>query len=411
MSEEIYKKRFLREKNARLQAEQLLEEKSLELYLKNKELERLNIELNESLSKTSDRLDTLSYEHAQLFENSAVGVVLSKDGKIIQCNSTFSNLIGYTEDEVKGMSVSDLTYKDDVRPSGIETEKAESRKIRKFSIQKRYKKKNGAIFWGSTHVSEITDKSNTYRYLLAVIIDIHKEKITEKKLQQTVTELIEVNDNLESFAHIASHDLKAPLTGINTVLGWMEQNTDPAKSAEYVQIMQNRVIKMHTLIEDIIAYSRVSSTDAERTFFNTKSLIEDTIQLLDIPLHVSIELKGVFPDVMTNKAKLTQVFSNLMDNAIRHIDKEKGAITIEGKEDEKFYYFSVLDNGMGIESKYYSKIFQIFNSLTPTQKSTGIGLSLVKKIVEQLGGKVSVDSKVTEYTRFEFSLAKEKVQL
>ncbi len=411
MSEEILKKRFLREKNARLQAEKLLEEKSLELYLKNKELERLNVGLNELLSRTSDQLDTLSYEHKQLFENSAVGVLLSKDGNILQCNSTFSTLVGYSEEEMKGMSISEITYEQDVEPSQLSTEKFNNRNIRKYSIQKRYKKKNGAVFWGSTHVSEISNKNSKSRYLLAVIIDVHKEKITEKKLQQTVAELIEVNDNLESFAHIASHDLKAPLTGINTVLGWMEHNTDPDKMTEYVQLMQLRVTKMYQLIDNIIAYSRVSSTDEERTFFNTKSLVEDCILLLDVPLHVSIEFEGDFPDIMTNKTKLSQVFSNLMDNSIRHINKEQGKIVVGVMEDKTYFYFSIWDNGIGIESKYYSKIFQIFNSLTPSKKSTGIGLSLVKKVVEQLGGKISVDSKVDQYTVFEFSINKEKVQL
>ena len=411
MKEEVYKKRIAREREARKHAEQLLEEKSREIYLKNKELERLNKELDISLSKTSEELLSISAEHRQLFDNPAVGVVMTKNGYLIQSNNTFLELTGYSKDEILGKHVSELIYSDTERPSEIQVNKVDGKQIRKFSIQKRYKRKNGSIFWGSTHITEIKGKERKGAYLLAIIIDIHRQKVTERKLYNTVQELQEVNTNLDSFAHIVSHDLKAPLTGINTILTWMDEKENDSESEEYIHLMQDRVAKMYALIEDIIDYSRVSVADEKKSLFYMKKMIKDAILLLDVPTHIAVTLSGEFPKVLANKAKLTQVFTNLLDNAIRHIDKDKGTIAIHCREGEKYYYFNIRDNGTGIEAVHYSKIFQIFNSLTPGVKSTGIGLSLVKKIIEQLGGKISVDSKVGEFTNFSFTLAKDKVEL
>ncbi|PCE62560.1 sensor histidine kinase [Sediminicola luteus] len=399
-------KRLKREKAARFHAETILEEKSRELFFKNKELERLNQRLNANLEARDDQLNELKKEHFELFENSAVGIVLSQGEKILQTNSTFAQMLGYEKEELIGKTVSAISHKHDRGPSVDQTQKLNNREINGFSMQKRYERRNGSYFWASTHVSEILDVQGETKYSLAVIVNIHEQKIAENKLNQTVEQLEEINANLEGFAHIVSHDLKAPLTGINTVLGWMSHEALGSKMQGYMHQMKDRVTKMNALIEGIVSYSRVSQSQEERVLIDVSELIDEAIQLLQVPLHIGIEKQGQFPNLYVNKAKLTQVFSNLLDNAIRHNDKPQGIIRVGVREDADYYHFTVWDNGEGIDNQYFTRIFKMFNTLTQNGKNTGIGLSLVKKIIEELGGRISVDSQKGEYTQFEFTLSK-----
>lgn len=403
---DFIKKRLARETAARKEAERILEEKSLELYFKNLELEKLNKELNKTLSVKVDELDVLENEHLELFESSAVGVVLTYQGEIMQVNHTFADFLGYEKEELVGKQVKDISYKDDIKPSIDNTRDLHNHKIERFVMQKRYKRKNGTFFWGSTNVSEVKNKTGETKYHLAVIVNIQKEKSAEKKLNQTVEQLKEINQNLENFAHIVSHDLKAPLTGINTVLSWMQRKELDDELEGFTSLMKERVEKMYALIEGIISYSKVSKSTEEKTLINVEDIIDETIQFLHVPLHITIEKEGKFPYIYINKAKFMQVFNNLLDNAIRHNDKEAGLIKISVSEDDEFYHFTVYDNGEGIEEKYFSKVFQIFNSLTQRANSTGIGLSLVKKIIEQAGGKISVQSQKSKFTAFHFNISK-----
>ncbi len=407
MEAAFLKKRFTREKAARIQAEQILEEKSLELYFKNKELKRLNERLNSALAASEDQLDDLKKEHFELFENSIVGVALTQKGVILQVNHTFTEMLGYDKEEIVGKTISDISYHDDVEPSMQQTKELYETDIKKFSMQKRYIRKNGSFFWGSTNVSEVKNKEGETKYHLAVIVNIHNEKIAEKRLNQTVEQLKEKNENLESFAHIVSHDLRAPLNGINTILGWIGAKELDMETEGLVGQMKERVVKMNSLIEGIIAYSRVSRSQEERIMVDVGEVIDEAIMLLQVPLNIKIVKEGSFPIVYVNKAKLLQVFSNLIDNAVRHNDKTDGLVKIVVKEDKDYYHFTVWDNGEGIEEAHFSKIFQIFNTLTQKGTGSGIGLSLVKRIVEELGGSISVDSKTGFYTKFQFNLAKE----
>ncbi|OIQ16619.1 MAG: hypothetical protein BM557_09920 [Flavobacterium sp. MedPE-SWcel] len=404
---DFLKNRIKREIAARQEAERILEEKSLELYFKNIELEDLNKELNKSLTVTTDELDDLENIHLELFENSAVGIVMTEKDIIVQINKAFADLLGYEKAELIGKHIKDISYRDDVNLSMQNTKDLSDKKIERFSMQKRYKRKNGTFFWGSTNVSEVKGKKGKEKCNLAVIVNIHNEKIAENKLHQTVSQLQEINQNLENFAHIVSHDLKAPLTGINTVLAWIEETETGEEMRNYTSLMKERVEKMYTLIEGIISYSKVSNHNEERSLVDVEEVVDEAIQFLQVPMHIEVVKEGVFPKIYINRAKFMQVFNNLIDNAIRHNDKEKGLIKIAVTEDNSYYYFSIHDNGEGIEERYFIKIFEIFNTLTKTGKNTGIGLSLVKKIVEQCGGKVSVKSKRGMYTEFRFTISKQ----
>ena len=165
---------------------------------------------------------------------------------------------------------------------------------------------------------------------------------------------------------------------------------------------------MHQFINGIFEYTKLGRIKQQHELINIDEIIATSIDLLNIPYHVSIIKKGNFPMILGEKIKIQQVFQNLISNAIKYNDKPKPEITIDYQDLDKFHSFSISDNGKGIDQRNFEKIFQIFQTLQPKDsfESTGIGLTIVKRIVKQHGGKINVESKIGLGTTFEFTLEK-----
>lgn len=408
----IFEKRLKRERAAREAAEKILEEKSRELYFKNQELKTLNEKLNATLELRRQELHDSEAQRFSLFQNSAMGIALTLHGQILKVNHTFAEMLGYKVEEVIGKHISDVSYKEDITPSMKNTDDVQAGKKDKFTMQKRYKRKNNSFFWANTHVSAVKDELGNIKYHLAIIENIQDKKIAERKTEMLVQQLKEINESLESYAQVVSHDLKSPITGINTILNWLEAMPVSDEVKEHHEMMKGLVEKSYSLIDNVIAYSKVNTDQEDRERFSVEQLLIETIQFLPIPHHIEIVQYGRFPFINANKTKIQQVFSNLIDNATKHIDKEEGLISISCSEDEHYWIFKVRDNGEGIEERHFSKIFNIFETLNNSKnKGTGIGLSLIKKVINQYQGTITVDSKVGEFTEFTFSLAKSETAL
>lgn len=166
---------------------------------------------------------------------------------------------------------------------------------------------------------------------------------------------------------------------------------------------------MHNLIEGILQYSRVGRVKEEIGQVNLNQLVADVIELLDSKDSIQIEAIGNLPVINFERTKIEQVFQNLLSNAIKFIDKPQGNITIQCHEGSDDWLFSVADNGLGIEKEQFTRIFQIFQKISSDKSSdsTGIGLALVKKIVEMYGGKVWVESEVGKGSTFFFTVKKQ----
>ncbi|APD07892.1 histidine kinase [Flavobacteriaceae bacterium UJ101] len=403
-------KKLKREIEARKLAESILEEKSAEIYSKNKELEHLNKELNTLLSLKKNELQESENERFKYFENFATGIGLVLNGNFFKANSTLLNLFGYSEEEMMDLKIEDITHPDDLQKSLRKIKDHMEGNIDHYIIEKRYIRKNQSYFWAKSYVSTIKNTKGEKKYSLIFIENIHEQKIAQKKTQLLIKELQEINEKLENFAHVISHDLKAPLTGINTILNWME---DPDLSQEthkeYHNLMKDRVEKMYNMIDHIIEYSKVTQESENQDIININVLLDETLQFLNIPLHISIQKSTNFPTIKANSIKIQQIFNNLLTNAIKHIEKPTGIITIHWSETPLLYVFKIRDNGIGIEEKHYSKIFNLFNSLSPQKKSSGIGLNIVQKIVNQYKGTITVNSEIGQFTEFTFTLAKKMV--
>ena len=195
---------------------------------------------------------------------------------------------------------------------------------------------------------------------------------------------------------------------MRTLVEWISTDyTDKLdeKGKEQMNLLSDQVVRMHNLIDGILRYSRVEHIRGEQTRVDLNKVVQNVIEMLKPPENVVIEVENELPTVLCEQTRIMQVFQNLLSNAVKHMDKPQGQIKIGCVEEDKFLKFSVADNGSGIEEKDFKKIFQIFQTLPAHGKSqgTGIGLSLVKKIVETYGGRVWVESELTSGSTFFFT--------
>lgn len=260
------------------------------------------------------------------------------------------------------------------------------------------------VFWrrdGSCYPVEytssaITDEKGAVRGAVVVFRDISELIEIESKLKAT-------NEELESFAYLASHDLKAPLRVISNAAQWLEEDLAEHlqdEDRENMELLQSRVKRMEQLLEDLLNYSRIGrvTDDRFRDKVNGKDMMDNILALLSPPEHIRVSFSDTFNQVTVARMPLQQMLYNLVANAIKHHDKDKGAITVTAKILDNEYVFTVQDDGPGIESKYHKKIFEIFRTLKPRDQveGSGIGLSVVKKYADIYGGRIELSSSAGE---------------
>jgi signal transduction histidine kinase len=210
---------------------------------------------------------------------------------------------------------------------------------------------------------------------------------------------------------VAAHDLKAPLRGIGTLADWIASDYADRfddQGRHQLQLLKGRVTRLSELIDGILHYSEIGRVTNRREVMDLGRLVSETIALLGPPAHIQVVVRGPLPVAVCEKVRLGQVFHNLISNAIKYMDKPQGRIEVGGTDQGNVWQFAVSDNGPGIEKKYFEKIFQMFQTLAPRdqRESTGIGLSIVKKIVELFGGSIWIESKPGEGSTFFFTLPK-----
>ncbi len=233
---------------------------------------------------------------------------------------------------------------------------------------------------------------------------------TNKKLEQS-------NQELDDFAYIASHDLKEPLRGISSFSSFLLEDyydkfdDEGKKQLKTLTMLSQR---MEALIDDLLTYSRIGRAELVYQSCDLDDIVTNKLHLLETYLNennAEIILKTTLPRIICDKARIGEVFQNLIVNAVKYNEKEKKVVTIDVKEEKDHFIFSVEDNGIGIAEEHFSNVFKIFKRLHARDEyggGTGLGLTLVKKIVERHNGHVWVKSKIGEGSVFYFSLIKER---
>ena len=336
-------------------------------------------------------------------------LVLDNEGKFIQANKAAERLLEYSMKELKTLKIKSL-----VHPDGKE----------KFE---RYFKKLLTEGFYSNYEGKIITKTGKVKYLRVnsnaiiengkmigsrdIARDITAIKEAEEKREQLYSELELANNELKDFAYIVSHDLKAPLRAISSLSNWIAEdykNLFDEEGKKHLALLIGRSNRMQNFIEGILQYSRLGRIRLEKEPVSIKNIIKNVIESLDLPKRFKIILAPDIPSIVCEEIRIHQVFQNLISNAIKYHDKPEGIVKINYEDDENFHRFIVEDNGPGIEEKHFEKIFKIFQTLQSRDEleSTGIGLTIVKRIVELHGGSIKVSAQIGQGTSFSFTILK-----
>ncbi len=230
--------------------------------------------------------------------------------------------------------------------------------------------------------------------VVTLLTDITDRKAMERRLAQQTRNLMRSNDELEQFAYVASHDLKAPLRGIENLVSWIEEDLEGALTGDTqanMTLLKSRVRRLENLLDDLLAYSRAGRATEENDLVDTHALVEDLATLLAPPEGFTIAADASLPTLTAPRAPLTQIFQNLIGNAIKHHDRPgKGHVFVDAETRPDGVEFRVSDDGAGIPEKFHDRVFGMFQTLRPRDEveGSGMGLAVVKKLVERRGGRI-----------------------
>jgi PAS domain S-box-containing protein len=370
-------------------------------------------EMRDSLVETIAQVRASEAHTQALLSNLIDGVVsVNEYGAIQTVNPAAERIFGYPEREIIGQNIS-LLFPELEREQGqrvdyfkkyVETEISPALGVVTEVVGLR---RNGASFPLDLAVVEML--GGEHRMFVVILRDISERKRAEELKASLMAELESANEELRSFAYVVSHDLKAPLRAIGALADWLSTDyvdkfDDEGK--EHMRLLVSRVHRMGNLIDGILQYSRVGRVRETPVAVDVGDIVQDVIDLLAPPPNVTINVETSLPTVVIEPTRIQQIFQNLLSNAIKYMDKPHCEIRIACSAEGEQWKFSVTDNGPGIESRHYEKIFQLFQTLAPRDRieSTGVGLALVKKIVEMYGGRIWIESRMGEGTTFFFTL-------
>lgn len=315
---------------------------------------------------------------------------LDKDLRIEFANDVFLRHTGWFGKEVRGMHISEVLG-------------PESYAIRKSYLQRACDgetvsydavgaREGGPGFFHHEYKPNF-DAAGNVQGIFSVAADITDRREIELQLESKQEELVHSNRDLEQFAYVASHDLKAPLRAIDVLVQWLHEDLKDYEGGdvqEHLDLLGQRTQRLGKLLDDLLAFSRVGRKVGDLAEVDCAELIRDMIEFMGEAKGISIEAKGELPTFTTYSAPLEQVFQNLIGNAVKHHPGPTGKVSIFCEEAENHYLFSVADDGAGIPPEYADRVFQMFQTLKPRDEveGSGMGLAIVNRIIEWQGGRV-----------------------
>lgn len=388
---------------------------------KSPNLERFLAEIEEKFEAYDKEIELLSDSYArepykEICEQFNYGrIVFNRKLNCIQSyNEQVLEQFQYTRDELNQFLIEDILL--NKQPEKATKTVAEFKeeiqgfgpKDHKFYLMK-FKRKDGSEFWMDTGV--VTFPSPHEHLLVFVLRNIDKSRLEEEKNEELLIKLESVNDELRDFAYVVSHDLKAPLRGIMSITRWLGSDYKDVldeEGTEMLNLLETRTSRLQQLIDGVLAYSKISHGGEEFELVDVQDLVEGIIDFLAAPEHIHISINQALPTLYFEPTKLGQIFQNIISNSIKYMDKSQGLIEVGCEDRGNMWEFYISDNGPGIEKTYHDKIFQIFQTLHTRDEveSTGIGLSIVKKIIDKFGGEIWLDSTPGEGCSFYFKLPK-----
>ncbi|MEO7362312.1 MAG: CHASE3 domain-containing protein [Gemmatimonadaceae bacterium] len=386
-----------------VELEQQLEESQVmteELEATNEELQRITVVAEEEREAAETARDLYRSSDARYrFLADAIPVQVwtaARDGQLDFVSGSVAQYFGKSRDEVIGDGWLSVIHADDVSPT-VERWTQSLATGEPYEVNFRLRKGDGTYRWHLGRALALRDDGGKITGWFGSNTDIDDQHRSAEQREHLVKTLERTNQELDQFAYVASHDLKAPLRGIANLSEWIEEDIGaafPPDAKDKMELLRGRVRRLEGLIDGILEYSRAGRARKPPAAVDTNVLMHEIIEEQDAPASVRIDVASDLPTVFSERIPLQQVLSNLIGNAIKYTTRADAVINVTAATQGDFVRFSVADNGSGIAPQYHDRIFVVFQRLAARDKieGTGIGLAIVKKIVEGRGGRVWVES-------------------
>ena len=347
-----------------------------------------------------------------LLELMPEGMILLNSKNCIEfTNEAVLKVLGFTVDQISGKHISEIYQH---RDEGHHFIAMLDENVRVRNKEDRFITSEKRVFLGSYSGILIPGQEDSETIKLILLRDLTDHQNIEERLASANRDLEKNNKELDQFAYIVSHDLKAPLRAISNLSLWLQEDLGASLSGENktnFDLLRGRVVRLESLINGILEYSKLGREKIHTERIDVFKLVEEVVEMVGCPAHIRIDLEEEMPFMDASRVMLIQVFSNLVSNAIKHNDKKEGLIRIYSSEGPNEYQITIEDNGPGIPEEFREKIFVIFQTLQSRDKfeNTGIGLAIVKRIVEEHRGRICVESEVGKGSKFIFTWPKQGI--
>ncbi|MGX1928608.1 PAS domain S-box protein [Flagellimonas sp. 2504JD4-2] len=356
-------------------------------------------------------LEIQKEKYSSIIANMNLGLVeVDSDENILMVNQSFSDMIGLSADNLIGKNAKEAISIVEEDREKLELHNQKRQEGISDSYEVEVKVADGEKRYWLISGAPRYDDAGKVIGSIGIHLDITEQKNLEHQKENLLKELEASNKGLQEYAHIVSHDLKSPLRSVSALASWLYDDYKDSldENGRYnLKMMQEKIEGMDKLITGILKYSTVNSDTLDHTAVDVNEVIQEIEEIIYIPENVKIKTKRKLPSIKADKTKIHQLFQNFLSNAVVNIDKKDGLVEIDYKDHKTHWEFSIKDNGVGIPKEYHEKIFQIFQSIGNNERSTGIGLSIVKKIIDRYNGKVWLESEIGEGTTFYFTLQKD----
>ena len=404
IDQEILQRAVQREKQARKEAEKILEKKASELYILTQELSKSKQQLELLVEKKSSELSGLIQNIIDPY------LLLDLSGYIINMNKAASNLfleIGQDVPEERINLINMVPKHERGRMAEAFLKMVNEGFVK--DVQLSLNDNSGSIKHLLINASLVFGNDGKPTAAQGIARDITAIKLLQEEKDKLFDNLEVRNDELNEYAHIVSHDLKSPLRGINSLFHWIkndETNSISDESYKMFDMIDKSILKMERLISGILKYSTSVIEDDDKELISMETIIRDVMDVIQVPDYITVTLPTKLPSLLISRNRIDQIVQNLMTNAVKYVPNPGGTITWDYLQKDDKHMFSIKDNGIGIAQKHHDRIFQVFQSLTTSKDSTGIGLSIVKKVVKSLGGDIWLESEEGKGATFYFTIDK-----